>query len=81
MQRYSSLAAFLAHRHALRSAGALEPEDRNRLAAMEQLFSAFSPAERAALDAEAADPAAARHRQRAELRLRRELLARGVIDG
>ncbi len=81
MHRYSSLAAFLAHRRALRAASALAPEDRNRLAAMEQFFSILTPAERVAIDSDAADPAAARHRERAERRLRRELLARGVLDG
>lgn len=81
MHRYSSLAAFLAHRRALRSASALDAEDRNRLAAMEQFLSVLGPAEREAIDSESADPAVARHRERAENRLRRELIARGVIDG
>ena len=58
---YSSLAAFLAHYHALESAASLGTED--------------------ALDSTEDTPAANRHRDRAELQLRRELAARGIIAG
>lgn len=81
MHRYSSITAFLAHWRALRTASALDGEDRNQIAAMEPFFSVLSPAERAALESDTGDSSTARHRERAELRLRRELLARGVIDG
>jgi hypothetical protein len=83
VNRYSSLAAFLAHYETLRklSPAAIGAEDRNLLAAFEQLLALLRPAERAALIADSGDSAAARHRERALLRLRRELLARGAIDG
>ncbi len=77
--RYSSLTAFLEHRRALRGTGVLTDDDQDRLAAMEQFLSVLGPAEREALDS--TDPTLARHRERAEHSLRRELLARGVLDG
>ncbi len=81
MGRYSSITAFLAHRRALRLAETLTPEDRTRLAAMEQLFAVLAPAEKEALDSESSDPAVARRRERAQHRLRRDLIARGILDG
>lgn len=83
MHRYSSLAAFLAHYRALRAASesAMDSEDRNRLAAMERLIAVLRPEERAAIESNSGAPAVARHRERALLRLRRGLLAHGVIDG
>jgi hypothetical protein len=83
VHRYSSLAGFLAHYDALRKipSAALSSDDRNILAAIEKLLATLRPEERAALIDEAGDAAAARHRERAMLRLRRDLIARGVIDG
>ncbi len=81
MHRYSSIAAFLAHWRALRDNPWPSAEERNQIAAMEQFFSALRPEERAAITSDASDSATARHRERAELRLRRELLACAVIDG
>ena len=83
MHRYSSVSAFLAHYHALKkiSASALSDDDRNRLAAIEQLLEVLRPEEREAIAADSKDPDVARHRERASLRLRRELMTRGVLDG
>jgi len=90
VHRYTSLSAFLAHYQTLRRIPAAKaaPEDANRLAAMEQLLAVLRPEERSALkektdaiESDSGDSAAARHRERASIRLRRELLARGVIDG
>ncbi len=97
MHRYSSLAAFLAHYQTLRKIPASEasPDDARRLAAMEQLLALLRSEERSAITEERAaiesdrgaiEPdsgasAVARHRERASIKLRRELLARGVIDG
>jgi hypothetical protein len=78
--KYSSLAAFLAHYHALRNNRATSAEDRKRLAAMEQLLGVLRAEERAALESDSAAPAVMRHRERAALKLSRDLLARGVID-
>ena len=83
MHRYSSLAALLAHYDTLRKIppSAIGADDRTVLAAIEKLLALLRPEERDALTKDSSDPAAARHRERALLRLRRELLARGVIDG
>jgi hypothetical protein len=83
VHRYSSVSAFLAHYHSLRSlpASAQTGDDRNRLTAMELLLDLLRPEEREAVISNSNDPAAARHRERASLRLRRELTARGALDG
>ncbi|HLI79160.1 MAG TPA: hypothetical protein VKV03_04210 [Candidatus Binataceae bacterium] len=83
MHRYSSVSAFLAHYQALRKipAPSLSEKDRNLLAAMELLLEVLRPEERAAIVSESGDAAAARHRERASMRLRRELMARGALDG
>ena len=83
MHRYSSVSAFLAHYQTLRriSASAQTEDDRNRLAAMELLVGLLRNEEREAVVSNSADPAAVRHRERATLRLRRELMARGALDG
>jgi hypothetical protein len=79
LETYSSLAAFLAHWRTLARAGALEAGERARLAAMRELVARLRPEEQAALAAPAADGASARHRERAELRLARELRIRGLL--
>ena len=84
---YSSLAGFLAHWRALRHAraGALVPDELARRDEMDEIIAALRPEERAALDAENADDrsagagAARRHRERAELRLARQLRDRGLL--
>jgi hypothetical protein len=81
VHRYSSVSAFLAHYRALKKNSTLNDEDRNRLAAIEQLLELLRSEERDAIAADSDDPAIARHRERASLRLRRELVTRGVIDG
>jgi hypothetical protein len=80
-EKYSSLAAFLAHYRALRRNHARSAEDGRRLAAMEQLLALLRSDEREAIESDSAAPEVARHRERTALKLRRELLARGVIDG
>ncbi len=93
LRTYSSLAAFIAHYDALRAAhadvaraGAPNPDDAATLAAMETIVDELSPADRDAFHHDAspapdAHPsgAAARHRARAELKLRRLLAARGFL--
>jgi hypothetical protein len=83
VHRYSSVSAFLAHYETLRKlpASAQTEDDRNRLAAMELLLDLLRPEERDAVVSDSNDPAAVRHRERASLRLRRELMARGALDG
>jgi hypothetical protein len=82
VHRYSSVAAFLAHYQTLRNipASAQTEDDRNRLEAIELLLEILRPEERAAVVSDSKDPAVARHRERASLRLRRELNARGAVD-
>ena len=83
MHRYSSVSAFLTHYQTLRKIlpSAQSDDDRNRLAAMERLLEVLRPEEREAVVSQADDPAAVRHRERASIRLRRELIARGALDG
>ncbi len=96
LRTYSSLAAFMAHYAALRTgvadgalrAGAPSPDDAATLIEMERVIGELSVADRASLDRDAAPVAnaipsgtAARHRARAELKLRRLLAARGILAG
>jgi hypothetical protein len=78
---YASLAAFLAHYRALAGASSRSTAEDRMLAAMRKYLDAIAPDERAALDSDPGTPAARRHRERAELHLRRELIARGAIAG
>jgi hypothetical protein len=82
VHRYSSVSAFLAHYQTLRKipASSQTEDDRNRLAAMELLLEILRPEERAAVVSDSDDSAAARHRERASLRLRRELTAGGALE-
>jgi hypothetical protein len=78
---YSSLAAFLAHYHALRSDASRRSDDEQLLAGMSAAIATLAPEARAALDSVEDSARAKRHRERAELQLRRELAARGIIAG
>jgi len=82
VHRYSSVAAFLAHYQALRRipASSRSEDDRKRLDAMEKLLEILRPEERAAVASDSTDPVAVRHRERASMRLRRDLIARGALD-
>jgi hypothetical protein len=97
LRTYSSLAAFITHYETVRAAhanravagaaGTANPDDTATLAAMENIVGELSPADRDALrDASSSPDAhpsgdAARHRARAELKLRRLLAARGLLAG
>ena len=95
LRTYSSLAAFIAHYETLRAAhvnvgaaGVANPDDAATLTAMETIVGELSPADRDALRHDNASlsnahsaGAAARHRARAELNLRRLLAARGLLAG
>ena len=79
--QYSSLAAFLAHYRALAS-GASRTADEDRLfAELSGAIAILSPELRAALDSSDSTANARRSRERAELHLRRELIARGIVSG
>lgn len=78
---YSSLAAFLAHYRALKSAASLGPDDERLLAEMSATIATLAPEVRAALDSTEDTPAANRHRARAEFQLRRVLVAQGMLAG
>ncbi len=78
---YSSLASFLAHYHALKSDRSRGSGDEQLLAAMSAAIATLGPESRAALDFAEDSARARRHRERAELQLRRELAARGIIAG
>jgi hypothetical protein len=89
---YSSIAAFLAHRRILGEAAAardgiypLSPHEREILAAMNQLMESFTPEERRILSLDASSDEGRlsgevrRRWERTELKLRRLLLAKGVL--
>lgn len=79
LDTYSSLAAFLEHWRMLARADGLDPDDRERLSAMRGILATARPEELAALEDPAVTGATARHRERAELRLARELRSRGLL--
>ena len=83
MRRYSSVSAFLAHYEALRASRdrGITPDEQKILATMDRLLGTLRPDEREAILSSSDSPATARHRERGLLRLRRELLASGAIDG
>jgi hypothetical protein len=78
---YSSLAAFLAHYRALKSDAALSADDEKLFAEMSAVIATLAPEARAALDSTEDSASPRRHRDRAELQLRRELGARGILAG
>jgi len=88
---YSSIAAFLAHYDVLRNPHAdnapaptaPHPDDAARLAEMDSIIAELTTADRDALirAAPASSGDSARHRARAELHLRRLLVARGILAG
>ena len=78
---YSSLAAFLAHYHALKSDASRGADDEQLFAEMSAAIATLAPEARAALDPVEDSARAKRHRERAELQLRRELAARGIVAG
>jgi len=78
---YSSLAAFLAHYHALRSDPSRGSDDEQLFVVMSAAIATLAPEARAALDSVEDSARAKRHRERAERQLRRELAARGIVAG
>jgi len=79
--QYASLTAYLAHYLSLRGANSLSADERRMLDALRDPLSVLTPNELALLEQESTDSAARRHRNRAERKLHRELLARGAIAG
>jgi hypothetical protein len=82
MTAYSSLAAYLAHWRALQREQRKNPAPAKSpvLEEMNRLVPGILGEEARYLQEEPADSAARRHRDRAEARLRRELIARGTIS-
>ena len=78
---YSSLAAFLAHYRALKSDASRSADDKQLFAEMSAVIATLAPESRAVLDSSEDTAGAKRHRERAELELRRELVARGIVAG
>jgi hypothetical protein len=78
---YSSLAAFLAHYRALKSAPSRGPDDERLFAEMSAAIATLPPETRAAIDSTEDNPIANRHRERAKVLLYRELAARGILAG
>ncbi|HUA36408.1 MAG TPA: hypothetical protein VMA09_22575 [Candidatus Binataceae bacterium] len=76
---YSSVEAFLAHLHALKASHS--PDDEKLVATMTDALAPLSTIEREAVLNDADDPATRRHRERAMLKLNRELLARKILAG
>ena len=78
---YSSLAAFLAHYRALKSDASRGADDEQLFVEMSAVIATLAPESCAALDSSEDTVGAKRHRERAELQLRRELVARGIATG
>jgi hypothetical protein len=78
---YSSLAAFIAHYRALKALASRSSDEQQLFAEMTAALSALPPETRAALDSTDSSASAKRHRERAELQLGRELVARGIVSG
>jgi hypothetical protein len=78
---YSSLAAFLAHYRALASASSRNADEDRLFAELSAAITILSPEQRATLDTSDSAASARRSRERAELHLRRELVARGIVSG
>jgi hypothetical protein len=78
---YSSLAAFLAHYRALQSSVSRTADEDRLFAEMSAAIATLSPGDRASLDSSAAVGAARRNRERAELHLKNELIARAILSG
>jgi hypothetical protein len=92
LHTYSSLAAFIAHYDLLCGAqtdatAISNPDDAATLAEMESIIAELNDADRSALtdttvSTDAIAPGdASRHRARAEMKLRRILVARGLLAG
>jgi hypothetical protein len=78
---YSSLAAFLAHFRALASASSRTSDEDRLFVELSAAIATLTPEQRAALDSSDSTASARRSRERAELHLRRELVARGIVSG
>jgi hypothetical protein len=78
---YSSLAAFLAHYRALKSDASRSANDEQLFAEMSAAIATLAPEVRVALESTDDTAGARRHRARAELQLRRELAAGGIVTG
>jgi hypothetical protein len=78
--KYSSVAAFIAHFHALETASPHTEDDERILTVMRGVLAELSSDERDTLtDDASAPPSRRRHRERAELKLSRTLTARGLL--
>ena len=75
------MTAFLAHYRALKSAASRSSDDEQLFAAMSAAIATLAPQARTALDCVEDSARTKRHRDRAELQLRRELAARGIVAG
>jgi len=78
---YSSLAALLAHWRAMKSAPPRSHAEQDRFEEIAALVAGLTPDEARALEDDSDDPAATRHRERAEHKLRDVLLKRGLLAG
>ncbi len=76
---YTSIAAMLAHRRALEASRDLKTDERAALSAIRAILDSLDSADRAAVESDAVDPAAERHRQRALRALARAAKMRGAI--
>ena len=75
------MTAFLAHYRALKSAASRSSDDEQLFGAMSAAIATLAPQARAALESVEDTARTNRHRDRAELQLRRELAARGIVAG
>ena len=79
--QYSSIVAYLAHWRALQHQATSSKNRAPLLEEMNQAIAQILGENSELLGYESADSSARRHRERAEVKLRRELIARGIISG
>jgi hypothetical protein len=81
LSTYSSVSAFIAHFRALKAARNRTVEEESLFVEMSEAVDSLHQPERAALESDEQISTARRRRERAEINLRRQLLARGILSG
>jgi hypothetical protein len=81
LSTYSSVSAFIAHFQALKTARNRSSDEEALLAEMSAIVGSLREPERAALDSEDDTSTARRRREHAEIDLRRQLVAHGILSG
>jgi hypothetical protein len=78
---YSSVSAFIAHFRALKMARNRSLDEESLFNEMSAVVDSLHQPERTALESDEQTSTARRRREHAEINLRRQLLARGILSG